>query len=71
MSYNLKQIAKELQATAQGEAFFGNALYVARDLPIVSGNTKDMLTRWLHGTQTNADRFRLQDFVILLNSIEE
>lgn len=64
MPYTIKQIANELQATAQGDAYYGNALYVARDLPEVTHNDKACLTRWIHGTQTSADRFRLQDIVI-------
>lgn len=64
MQYDRKQIAKELQATAQGDAYYGNALYVARDLPETTANDKQCLTRWMHGTQTSDDRFRLQDIVI-------
>lgn len=64
MKYDRKQIAFELQATAQGDAYYGNALYVARDLPETTLNDKQCLTRWMYGTQTSEDRFRLQDIVI-------
>lgn len=64
MKYDSKQIARELQATAQGDAYYGNALYVARDMPQITGNDRDCLTRWLFGTQTSSDRFRLQDIAI-------
>lgn len=61
MSYDLATIAKELTATALGEAYYGNALYVARDLPSVTYNDRLCLTRWLHGTNTVADGYHLQD----------
>lgn len=66
MTYTALKIAQELQATAQGDAYFGNALYVARDLPCVTKNDIQCLNRWLNGTQTSVDRFRLQDMVVYI-----
>jgi hypothetical protein len=63
--YDHKQIAKELEATANGDSYYGNALYVALDLPWTTQNDKSMLHRYLHGSELKTDRNRLQDFAIL------
>lgn len=63
--YDNVQIAKELEATANGESYYGNALYVALDLPWATANDKAMLHRYLHGSELKTDRHRLQDFAIL------
>ena len=65
MTYDNKQIAKELDATAMGQSYYGSALYVARDLPWTTDNDRLMLTRWLNGGQTRQDFHALQDFAIL------
>lgn len=67
MAYDEYKIAKELTATALGESYFGNALYVARDLPCVTDDDRIVLNRWLDGssaTKDGADGFRLQDIAI-------
>ncbi len=64
-TYDHKQIAKELDATAMGQSYYGNALYVARDLPWTTDNDRLMLTRWLNGGQTSSDFHALLDFAIL------
>ena len=54
--YNLKQIAFEIESTALGYAYFGNALYVAKDIP---GLTKDdvlLLDMWLGGRRPDSWR---------------
>jgi hypothetical protein len=61
MSYDAFQIAKELNATALGESYYGNALYVARDIPCVTHNDVQCLNRWLNGTNTASDGWRLQE----------
>ena len=63
--YDHKQIAKELEATANGDAYYGNSLYVALDLPWTTQNDKSMLHRYLLGSELKTDRNRLQDFAIL------
>ena len=67
MIYDHKQIAKELKATASGESYFGNALYVARDMDFITDNDRQCLTRYLFGNNTATDRFRLQDIAILID----
>jgi hypothetical protein len=59
--YDRKQISKELQATAQGAAYYGNAFYVALDIPELSKHDRVVLRRYLRGTETVSDRFELQN----------
>ena len=68
MIYDNKQIAKELNATASGESYFGNALYVARDIDFITDNDRQCLTRYLFGNNTETDRFRLQDIANLIEN---
>jgi hypothetical protein len=65
MKYDHTQIAKELEATANGDSYYGNALYVAMDMPWTTQKHKEMLHRYLHGSELSSDRFMLQDFAIL------
>lgn len=65
--YSLKQIARELRATASGEAYYGNALYVAMDMPGLTDAERRLILRWLDGSQSGTDRFRLQDVAIKLH----
>jgi hypothetical protein len=65
MKYDHTQIAKELEVTANGDSYYGNALYVALDLPWTTQKHKEMLQRYLHGSELLSDRFTLQDFAIL------
>lgn len=65
MSYDHKKIADELEATAQGQSYFGNALYVAIELPWTTKNDRAMLHRYMHGSELLSDRTRLQEFAIL------
>lgn len=58
--YNKRKIADELTATAQGDSYYGNALYVALDL--AEGKDKEMLHRYLHGSELTSDKFALQEF---------
>lgn len=61
MSYDAIAIANELNSTALGESYRGNALYVARDIPCVTHNDVQCLNRWLNGTNTASDGWRLQE----------
>jgi len=65
MKYDHTQIAKELEATASGDSYYGNALYVAMDFPWATQKHKSMLQRYLHGSELSGDRFTLQEFAIL------
>lgn len=58
--YGPKQIAKELMATALGKAYYGNALYVAKDIPALTDEDRWVLQRWLDGAQVKNDWRELQ-----------
>lgn len=47
--YDRNAICRELQATANGDAYYGNALYIARDLPELDESDRDELSEWLSG----------------------
>ena len=67
MTYDLTVIAKELRATADGEAYYGNALRVAKDLPFLTDVDRAVLDRWATGAQNSADRFDLQEIAITIH----
>ena len=64
MTYDHKQIAKELIDTALGNAYYGNALYVARDFQFLTDEDRFCLCRWLDGSQCKTDHVWLQDIAI-------
>jgi len=56
MTYTLSPLA-----TAQGSAYYGNALRVAKDFPFILDCEKATLDKWATGKQDSEDRFKLQD----------
>lgn len=62
--YENRQIANELDATASGAAFFGNALRVAKDFACLTPEDRSVLDRYATGQNSSDDRFRLQDIAI-------
>ena len=66
MKYDKHQIAKELQMTAMGEAYYGNALYVSLDIPELDRYQKKVLRRFLNGTESVADSYELQNIANVL-----
>ena len=58
--YNLKRIAWELERTALGDGFYGNALRVAKDMPGITMEDRSVLDRYATGTQTGTDHVHLQ-----------
>jgi len=58
--YGSKQIARELIATALGRAYYGNALYVAQDIPGLTNEERMVICRWLDGSQGETDMHELQ-----------
>jgi hypothetical protein len=67
MAYDKSQIARELTATALGDVYFGNALYVARDIPCLTDDDRQVLNRWLedsYASKSDSNRRRLQDIAI-------
>jgi hypothetical protein len=60
-AYNGQRIAWELDRTALGEAFFGNALRVAKDVPCLTAEDRAVLDRFATGTNSKTDHIKLQD----------
>ena len=68
MKYDNNAIARELDHTALGYAYYGNALYVACDFPL-SDEHMATLHRWLDGEQTTNDVQTLQDIAIVIRGL--
>jgi len=65
--YGLKQIAAELLATAQGDAYHGNALRVAKDIPGTTDEVRLLLDACMtRGIDFNM-RMRLHDLAIRIS----
>lgn len=62
--YGPRQIARELIATARGDAYHGNALYVAMDFPGLSDEQRRVISRYLHGTQCGTDHVALDRIAV-------
>jgi len=62
--YSPTKIASELIATALGEAYYGNALYVAMDFPVLTADDKSVIRRWLNGKPWNTDHINLQQIAL-------
>ena len=61
---NEKQIAWELERTALGDGFYGNALRVAKDLPGVTADDRALLDRFATGRSRSTDHVALQDLAV-------
>jgi hypothetical protein len=59
--YDRKQIARELIATALGKAYYGNALYVAQDIPGLTYEERCVICRYLEGVNHGLDHVELQN----------
>ena len=71
MKYDHIQIASELFDTAQTNAYFGNSLRVAKDIPGINPDEVAVLERYLTGRNIKGDRFRLQDISIKVRSLKQ
>lgn len=71
--YDEAQIARELWLTARGQHYYGNALYVAMDMPIIvaAPALRQTILRYLNGTQTAADHISLQEAARLISPNEQ
>jgi hypothetical protein len=67
--YSLLRIAKELELTATGAAYYGNALRVTKDIPGVSDEERLLLDRYATGRQRDPDHVALQDLAIKLRTL--
>lgn len=68
MTYDAIQIAKELEETAQGNGYHGNALRVAKDIPDVTDEERAVLDRWATGRQVVPDTWSLHRLAIKIRS---
>ncbi len=68
--YGLIQIAAELRKTAQGEAYYGNALRVAKDIPGVTDEDRSILDACMTRGIDFDMRMRLQDLAIRISNAE-
>lgn len=60
MKYDKKQIARELIDTALGKAYYGSALYAAKDIPVLTDEERLVVLRYLEGAQCGMDYIELQ-----------
>lgn len=68
-SYSLHRIAWELAQTASGNAYHGNALRVAKDLPGLCDTDRALLDRYATGNQAGTDHVALCDLAIRINAL--
>ena len=62
--YNHKRIGWELERTAMGDGYYGNALRVAKDIPGLTDQDRAVLDRYATGAQQGTDHIALQDIAM-------
>lgn len=67
--YNAAQIARELESTAIGACYYGNALRVAKDIPGLTADDRALLDRYASGINTGTDHVALQDLALRIDAI--
>lgn len=67
--YNLACIAWELERTAVGDGFHGNALRVAKDIPGLTNEDRALLDRYATGINGGTDHVALQDLALRIDEI--
>jgi len=65
--YNLHRIAWELERTAKGDGYYGNALRVAKDLPGATADDRALLDRYATGRNQGTDHVTLQDLALKID----
>jgi hypothetical protein len=68
MKYGHERIAKELEATAKGNTYYGDALYVAMDFPWTTHNDRALLMRYMYGSELLTDKAKLIEFSALCHN---
>lgn len=60
-----KRIARELERTAMGDGYYGDALRAAKELPEATPSVRALLDRWVTGNQRGlSDRTDLCAFAL-------
>lgn len=67
--YSLARIAWELERTALGYGYYGNALRVAKDLREVGPQDKALLDRYATGKHTSTDHVALQSLALRIDEV--
>lgn len=65
--YSPARIAWELERTAMGDAHYGNALRVAKELPEVTPEDRSLLDRYATGKQGGTDHVALQELAMRID----
>lgn len=68
MIFSIQHMADQLQQTAMGEAYFGNALQVAKEIPGLTQDELELIDRFATGQQKDTDHIALQQ---LANKLKE
>ena len=69
--YDRKRIAWELERTAMGDGYYGNALYVAKEFPEATPALRSLLDRWATGKEWGlSDRTDLCAFALQIYAAE-
>lgn len=66
-TYSPAKIADELDDTALGRTYYGNALRVAKDFPLTDED-RSCLDRWTTGQNNSTDHISLQDIAIKIRA---
>lgn len=70
-AYNAMQIAWELEGTAMGFGYYGNALRVAKDIPGLTAEDRSLLDRFATGLNHKTDHIGLQDLAMRVRNINQ
>jgi len=68
-THNLAQMAWELERTAMGDGFYGNALRSAKDVPGMDAQDRSLLDRYATGRQSGTDHIKLQALALRLDEM--
>jgi hypothetical protein len=68
-SYGLARIAWELERTAKGDGYYGNALRVAKDIPGIDAQARSLLDRYASGSQGHTDHVQLQELALFIDGM--
>lgn len=66
--YNAARIAWELERTAVGDGFYGNALRVAKDIPGLTNDERLLLDRYATGQSCGIDHVALQSLALRIDA---
>jgi hypothetical protein len=67
--YNAARVAWELERTAMGDGYYGNALRVAKDIPGLTDDDRALLDRYATGRNAGTDHVALQDLALRIDAI--